>query len=69
MPLPRVAFRRAYLLCFAKMQHTFRKDMMEAFAYFDTDASGSLTHDELRASFRAVCPFDVPDEDFEQAGQ
>ena len=42
MPLPRAAFRRAYLLCFGKMQHAFMKDMKEAFAYFDTDASGSL---------------------------
>ena len=42
MPLPRAAFRRAYLLCFGKMQHAFRKDMLEAFAYFDTDDSGSL---------------------------
>ena len=30
MPLPRAAFRRAYLLCFGKMQHAFRKDMLEA---------------------------------------
>ena len=42
MPLPRAAFRRAYLLCFGKMHHAFRKDMLEAFAYFDTDDSGSL---------------------------
>jgi len=42
MPLPRAAFRRAYLLCFGKMQHAFMKDMKEAFAYFDTDASGIL---------------------------
>ena len=31
--------------------------------------AGSLTHDELRVSFRAACPFDVPDDDFEKVSE
>ena len=69
LPLQRAAFRRVYVVCFERMKGTFRNEMYEAFSYFDSDRSGTLTHDELLATFRAACPFDLPVADFERIWQ
>ena len=42
----------------------FKRDMQDAFAYFDTDKSGKLDQTELYTSFTGACPFAVSEERF-----
>uniref|UniRef100_A0A7S4MG16 EF-hand domain-containing protein n=1 Tax=Prymnesium polylepis TaxID=72548 RepID=A0A7S4MG16_9EUKA len=65
-PLSQMEFRRVYTDAFMRHKVHFREEMVQAFSYFDTDASGALEYDELLTSFRAACPFHVTDELFGQ---
>ena len=63
-PISRVEFVSCYVACFTRQKHMFRDDMIDAFAFFDADGSGSISYDELQTSFFAACPFEVPIETF-----
>lgn len=52
-------FVSAYQSSFMRSKAAFKRDMQDAFAYFDSDRSGKLDKAELHASFAAACPFPV----------
>lgn len=61
VPLSGADFSEAYVRAFVAHKGVFREEMRLAFSHFDTDGSGFLEYDELRASFRAASPFPVSD--------
>lgn len=57
-------FCKAYHSSFLRARGAFKKDMIDAFQYFDSDGSGKLDQKELYASFSGACPFYVSEEAF-----
>lgn len=54
-------FCLVYIRCLDYRLNKASASIFEAFSYFDTDKSGTLTHDELRTTFTDACPFHVSD--------
>jgi len=65
-PLPFAEFEDAFLAAFLMQKQGFVESMRDAFAYFDSSGDGRLEHDELYASFRDACPFEVEQAHFTQ---
>ena len=57
-------FSKAYRAAFLRARAHFKKDMQDAFQYFDSDGSGQLEQKELYSSFSAACPFHISEETF-----
>jgi len=64
-PLPYDVFVNVYLSSFRGQKASFRHNMEDAFAYFDTSGDGHLEKEELFSSFTAVCPFKIERADFD----
>ena len=59
-------FVSAYQSAFMRSKASFKRDMQDAFDYFDTDNTGNLQKAELRESFSAACPFHVDEAVFDE---